>query len=74
MRNWKDALPGETNHLIFPRTLPTIKQAAKLLVAEAMRRAKGNQSVAAGMLGITQQALSKRLIQEKKQTEKDKST
>jgi transcriptional regulator with PAS, ATPase and Fis domain len=48
----------------FPRSLPTIKQATKLLVAEAMKRAKGNQSVAAALLGISQQALSKRLKQE----------
>lgn len=47
--------------LVFPRKLPTIKQAADLLVAEAMKRANGNQTIAAGMLGITQQALSKRL-------------
>ena len=48
--------------IVFPGPdLPTIKQAADLLVEEAMNRADGNQSIAAGMLGITQQALSKRL-------------
>ncbi|MFZ0131505.1 MAG: sigma-54 dependent transcriptional regulator [Desulfobacterales bacterium] len=47
--------------LRFSETLPTIKQAADLLVAEAMRRSGGNQSIAAGLLGISQQALSKRL-------------
>jgi DNA-binding NtrC family response regulator len=47
--------------LVFPRKLPTIKQAADLLVAEAMKRANGNQTIAASMLGITQQALSKRM-------------
>jgi DNA-binding NtrC family response regulator len=41
--------------------LPTIKEATDLLVREAMQRANGNQSIAAGMLGISQQALSKRL-------------
>lgn len=45
----------------FSETLPTIRQATALLVAEAMKRADGNQSIAAGMLGISQQALSKRL-------------
>jgi DNA-binding NtrC family response regulator len=45
--------------------LPTIKQATDLLVREAMQRANGNQSVAAGMLGISQQALSKRLRKER---------
>jgi DNA-binding NtrC family response regulator len=41
--------------------LPSIKQSTQLLVDEAMKRANGNQSVAAKMLGISQQALSKRL-------------
>jgi DNA-binding NtrC family response regulator len=43
---------------------PTIKDATRWLVGEAMKRAKGNQSIAAGMLGISQQALSKRLKKE----------
>jgi DNA-binding NtrC family response regulator len=48
--------------IVFPGPdLPTIKQATDLLVQEAVNRADGNQSIAAGMLGITQQALSKRL-------------
>ncbi len=41
--------------------LPTLKEAAELLTAEAMKRAKGNITVAAEMLGVTRQALSKRL-------------
>jgi DNA-binding NtrC family response regulator len=45
----------------FSHRLPTIKEANRLLVAEAMRRSGGNQSRAAKMLGISQQALSKRL-------------
>lgn len=53
-----------SNAIIFPQSLPTIKQANKLLVAQAMKRAKGNQSIAAAMLGISQQALSKRLKRE----------
>ncbi|NJL59308.1 MAG: hypothetical protein HC887_06350 [Desulfobacteraceae bacterium] len=49
-----------------------------MLVAEAMRRAKGNQSVAAKILGISQPALCKRLKNEKmafesKQEEEDGS-
>jgi DNA-binding NtrC family response regulator len=43
---------------------PTIKDATRWLVGQAMKRAKGNQSIAAGMLGISQQALSKRLKKE----------
>ena len=45
--------------------LPTIKQATDILIREAMKRANDNQSIAAGMLGISQQALSKRLKKER---------
>ena len=45
----------------FGAALPTIKQATRLLVEEALRRSGNNQSTAAAILGITQQALSKRL-------------
>lgn len=41
--------------------LPSIKQATKMLIEEAMSRANNNQSIAASLLGISQQALSKRL-------------
>jgi DNA-binding NtrC family response regulator len=43
---------------------PTIKEATQWLINEAMSRSDGNQSIAAGMLGISQQALSKRLKKE----------
>ncbi|QSH40782.1 sigma-54 dependent transcriptional regulator [Lentisphaerota bacterium ZTH] len=41
--------------------LPTLRNASKLLVLEAMRRSEKNQSIAARMLGVTPQALSSRL-------------
>jgi len=41
--------------------LPTLKEAGNLLVAEALRRADNNQSIAARLLGISRQALSWRL-------------
>jgi len=41
--------------------LPNIKQATRMLIEEAMIRANNNQSIAASLLGISQQALSKRL-------------
>ncbi len=47
--------------LTFPKQLPPLKQAADLWVAEAMRRSQGNQNIAARLLGISPQALSKRL-------------
>ncbi len=43
------------------KDLPSIKEATKLLVMEAMRRSQNNQSIAAEILGISRQALSKRL-------------
>jgi transcriptional regulator of acetoin/glycerol metabolism len=47
--------------LSFPARLPTLKQAGDLLVKEAMRRANGNQTQAARLLGISRPALIKRL-------------
>jgi DNA-binding NtrC family response regulator len=41
--------------------LPTLKQASEELIVEAMRRAKGNQGIAADLLGISRTALNKRL-------------
>jgi len=45
--------------------LPTLQQANRLLVEEAMQRSAGNQSIAARLLGISQPALSKRIKQER---------
>ncbi len=45
----------------FGDPLPTIKATTRLLIETALARADHNQSSAAAMLGISQQALSKRL-------------
>ena len=42
--------------------LPTLKEAVDQLVAEALSRARDNQGIAASLLGITRQALNKRLV------------
>lgn len=42
-------------------SLPTLKEASRELVEKAIKQTRGNQSAAAGILGISQQALSKRL-------------
>lgn len=47
--------------ILFPGTLPTIKQAVDLLVTEALARTKNSQRAAARLLGISQPALSMRL-------------
>ncbi len=41
--------------------LPTIKDATDELLREALRRAKGNQGIAADMVGLSRTALNKRL-------------
>ena len=41
--------------------LPGIKESADILINEAMKRTKGNQTLAAKMLGISHQALNRRL-------------
>ena len=62
--NLKDITTVDPEHplpVTFGEKLPTIKQAAQMLVTEAMKRANGNQTLAANLLGISRQALSKRI-------------
>ena len=51
-------VPGDG--IVFPPILPSLKEAADMLMAEAMRRTHGNKSAAARLLNISQQAVSKR--------------
>ncbi|MFC2140557.1 sigma-54-dependent transcriptional regulator, partial [Candidatus Auribacterota bacterium] len=51
--------------IFFSEDLPTIKQTTDILLKEALKKTNGNQRVAAKILGISQQALSKRLKQKK---------
>jgi two-component system, NtrC family, nitrogen regulation response regulator GlnG len=46
---------------LFPDRLPTLREAEDHLITEALLRADGNQTVAAGLLGLSRQALNKRL-------------
>jgi DNA-binding NtrC family response regulator len=46
--------------------MPTLKEAEDYLVSEALRRAGENQGVAASLLGISRQALNKRLTRKNK--------
>jgi DNA-binding NtrC family response regulator len=41
--------------------LPTLHEAEEALIAAALQHADGNQGVAAGLLGLSRQALNKRL-------------
>lgn len=58
---------------LFPDRLPTLAESEDFLVSEALKRANGNQGIAAGMLGLTRQALNKRLIRQKRRMPSDLS-
>lgn len=45
----------------FSQRLPSLREASRILIEEAMRRSGNNQAVAARMLGISRQALNNRL-------------
>jgi two-component system nitrogen regulation response regulator GlnG len=45
----------------FPAQLPTLKEVEEALLTEALSRADGNQGVAAVLLGLSRQALNRRL-------------
>lgn len=53
------------NSFSYDGYFPSLKEMETLLIDQAIARVKGNQSKAAAMLGITRQALNKRLIQKK---------
>ncbi len=45
----------------FPDQLPSLRLMERMLVSEALRRADGNQTIAAQLLGLTRRALNNRL-------------
>lgn len=53
-------------HLRFSEQLPTLKAAEMMIIDEALRRANGNQAIAAQLLGISRRALNNRLMRAKK--------
>jgi DNA-binding NtrC family response regulator len=56
-----DSTPEKGALIRFSHQLPTLKQIEQLLIDEALKRANDNQSIAALSLGISRQALNKRL-------------
>ena len=54
-------------HVLLTERLPTLDEAEEALIQEALRRASSNQGVAAAMLGLSRQALNKRLMRRKEQ-------
>jgi DNA-binding NtrC family response regulator len=60
---------GQSPKVLFAEQLPTIREIEHLLVDEALRRSKSNQSIAARMLGITRSALNKRINHPREENE-----
>ncbi|MBI5576761.1 MAG: sigma-54-dependent Fis family transcriptional regulator [Deltaproteobacteria bacterium] len=56
-------VPGNGNvPFPIPERFPTLKDTERYLIAEALERSGNNQGVAASLLGISRQALNKRLV------------
>ncbi|WP_243361398.1 sigma-54-dependent transcriptional regulator [Fundidesulfovibrio terrae] len=73
IREWIGSVRGRSGAELFPAVLeegaaavPTLKQIEERTISDALRKAGGNQSVAAKMLGITRQALNRRLLTKKR--------
>lgn len=54
-----DTASPENAPFAYFSKLPTLAEAPRLLIAEAMQRAEGNRSIAANLLGISRSGLSK---------------
>jgi len=63
-QNFSGEMVPEEGWLRFLDPLPTLKQAERLLIREALKQSKGNQTIAAGLLGITRQTLINKLKKE----------
>jgi two-component system nitrogen regulation response regulator GlnG len=59
---------------LFPDRLPTFREIGDAVITEALRRADGNQGVAAAMLAISRQALNKRLSRRRHQEQPNETT
>ncbi|NLT52771.1 MAG: sigma-54-dependent Fis family transcriptional regulator [Ignavibacteria bacterium] len=59
-----ESVPADSLVRFFTK-LPTLKQVQQALIDEALKRTNNNQSIAAQYLGVTRQALSRRLKNER---------
>lgn len=57
----ENSIPGEGSLDDLFGHFPTVNEVEEYMISEAMRRAKGNQGIAANLLGISRQTLNKRL-------------
>ena len=51
---------GDRQRLVYSGSFPTLKEVEEFFISEALDMAKGNQSIAARLLGISQSTLSRR--------------
>jgi DNA-binding NtrC family response regulator len=65
MENQSGRQEARDDFYLFPGALPTLKEVEGRLIDEALIRAKDNQGIAAGFLGISRQALNQRLRKKK---------
>ena len=59
--NFKITYDDESDLIRFPGRFPTLKETEYSLIEEALKRAEGNQTIAADLLGISRRALNNRL-------------
>ena len=60
--NHVNGIMEQSDKLInFPGRFPSLKEAEEMIIDEALRRAEGNQTIAADLLGISRRALNNRL-------------
>ena len=58
---YQDSNCDSASKSVFGPNLPTIQETVRALINEALNRSNGNQNAAAKLLGISPQALSRRL-------------
>ena len=56
-----EAESSEGLPILIPGRFPTLDEVEEAMVSEALKRAKGNQGVAATLLGLSRPALNRRL-------------
>ena len=64
--SWQEAEVVD-KQLVFTDRLPTLREAEEILIAEALKRADDNRTIAAQLLGMSRRALSNRLSRPKRE-------
>jgi transcriptional regulator with PAS, ATPase and Fis domain len=68
LADYPDKEKQVANQIKFGEQIPTLRDASWMLIEEAMKRAKGNQNIAARLLGLSRRALNNRLKRLDKET------